>query len=34
VTGPDGRKPFGKTGRRLVDNIKMDFPEIGCGGVD
>jgi hypothetical protein len=26
--------PLGRTGRRLEDNIKMDFEELGCGSVD
>ena len=34
VKKPDGKRPLGKTRRRWVDNIKMDLPEIGCGGMD
>jgi hypothetical protein len=30
----DGKRPPGKTKRRWVDNVKMDLPEMGCGGVD
>jgi hypothetical protein len=30
VGKPEGRKPR----RRLEDNIKMDFQEVGCGGID
>jgi hypothetical protein len=26
---PEGKKPLGRTIRRSVDNIKMDFREIG-----
>jgi hypothetical protein len=29
VGKPDGKRPLGKPRRRLVDNIKMDFREIG-----
>jgi hypothetical protein len=25
---------LGRTSRRLEDNIKMDFQEVGCGGFD
>jgi hypothetical protein len=31
---PEGKKPFGRHGRRWEDNIKMDLREIGFGGVD
>jgi hypothetical protein len=31
---PEGRRPLGRPRRRWVDNIKMDFSEIGWGGVD
>jgi hypothetical protein len=26
--------PLGKASLRWVDNVKMDFGEIGCGGMD
>jgi hypothetical protein len=31
---PEGKSPLGKSRRRLVDNIKMDLQEVGCGGMD
>jgi hypothetical protein len=31
---PEGRRPLGRSRRRWVDNIKMDFREIGLGGMD
>jgi len=31
---PEGKKPLGKPRRRREDNIKMDFQEVGYGGVD
>jgi hypothetical protein len=31
---PEGTRPLGRLRRRWVDNIKMDFLEIGWGGVD
>jgi hypothetical protein len=34
VGKPDGKRPLGKSRRRLVGNIKMDLLEIGWGGVD
>ena len=30
----DERRPLGRTRRRWEDNIKMDFQEVGCGGMD
>ena len=30
----EGKRPLGRSRRRWVDNIKMDFQEVGCGGVD
>ena len=27
------RDPLGKPRRRWEDNIKMDFQEVGCGGI-
>ena len=34
VGKPEGRRPLGRPWRRLVDNIKMDFQEVGCGYMD
>jgi len=34
VWKPEGKKPFGRTSRRLDDNIKMVLHEVGYGGVD
>jgi hypothetical protein len=34
VGKPEGKRPLGRTRRRLVDNIKMDLREIGCDGMD
>jgi hypothetical protein len=34
VGKPQGKRPLGRPRRRLVDNIKMHFLEIGWGGVD
>jgi hypothetical protein len=31
---PEGRRPLGIPMRRFEDNIKMDFQEVGCGGMD
>ena len=31
---PKGKIPPGKPRRRWEDNIKMDFQEVGCGGMD
>jgi hypothetical protein len=30
----EGKRPLGRPRRRWVDNIKMDFREIGWDGVD
>jgi hypothetical protein len=30
----EGLRPLGRHRRRWEDNIKMDFPEVGCGGTD
>jgi len=27
-------RPFGRPRRRWDDNIKMDFKDVGCGGMD
>ena len=32
--GPEGKRPLGRPRRTWEDNIKMDFQEVGCGGMD
>jgi len=34
VGKPEGKRPIGRPRRRWEDNIKMDFQEVGCGGVE
>ena len=34
VWKPEGRRPLGRPRSRLVDNIRMDLQEVGCGYVD
>ena len=34
VEKPKGRRPLGRLRRRWEDNIKMDFQEVGCGGMN
>jgi hypothetical protein len=34
VGRPEGRRPLGRPGRRLEENIKMDLWEIGFADVD
>jgi len=34
VGKPDGRRPLGRPRRRWVDNIRMDFQEVGFGYMD
>ena len=34
VEKPEARRPLGKARRRLVDNIRMDLQEVGCGYMD
>jgi hypothetical protein len=34
VGNPEGKRPLGRRRRRWEDNIKMDFGEIGWGGMD
>jgi len=34
VGKPEGKRPLGRPRRRWEDNIKMDFEEGGCGGMD
>jgi len=31
---PEGRRPMERPRRRWVDNIRMDFQEVGCGYMD
>ena len=30
----EGKTPLGRSRRRWENNIKMDFQEVGCGGMD
>jgi hypothetical protein len=34
VGKPEGKRPLGRPRRRWKDDIKMDFKEVGCGGMD
>ena len=34
VGKPEGKKPPGRPRRRWEDNIKMDFQQVGCAGMD
>jgi hypothetical protein len=34
VGNPEGKGPLGRTRRRWEDGVRMDFREIGLGGVD
>jgi len=34
VGKPEGKRPLGRPRHRWQDNIKMDFQEVGCGGLD
>jgi len=34
VGNPVGKRPLGRPRRRCEGNIKMDFREVGCGGMD
>jgi hypothetical protein len=34
VGEPEGKKPLGRPWHSPLCNIKMDFEERGCGGVD
>ena len=31
---PEGRRQLGRPKRRWMDNIRMDFQEVGCGYMD
>jgi len=34
LTVKGGKEPLGRPRRRWVDNIRMDFQEVGCGYMD
>jgi hypothetical protein len=34
VGKPEGKKPLRRPRRRWKDNIKMDFQEVECAGMD
>jgi hypothetical protein len=34
VWKPEGKSSLGRPRRRWEDNTKMDFQEVGCGGLD
>ena len=34
VGKPEGKRPLGRPRHRWEDNIKMDFQEVECGGID
>jgi len=34
VGKPGEKRPLGRPRRKWEDNIKMDFQEAGCGGMD
>jgi hypothetical protein len=34
VGKPEGKRPLGRPRRKGLDNIIMDFREIGCDSVD
>jgi len=34
VGKPEGKRPLGRPRLRWVDNIRMDFQEVGCGYMD
>ena len=34
VGEPEGMRPLGRSRHRLVDNIRMDLQEVGCGYMD
>jgi len=34
VEKPEGKRRLGRHRHRWEDNIKMDFQEVGCGGMD
>ena len=34
VGKPEGKRPLGRPRPRLVNNIRMDLQEVGCGYMD
>jgi len=34
VGKPEAKRPLGRPKHRWEDNIKIDFQEVGCGGMD
>jgi hypothetical protein len=34
VGKPEGKRPLGRPRRRWVDNVRMDFGDVGWGDVD
>jgi hypothetical protein len=34
VGKPEGKRPMVRPKQRWDDNIKMDYQEVGCGGMD
>jgi len=34
VRKPEGKRPLGRSRSRWEDNIKVDFQEVRCGGID
>jgi len=34
VGKPEGQRPLGRPRHRWEDNIKMDFQEVGCEGMN
>jgi hypothetical protein len=34
VGKPEGKRPLGGSRYRWEDNIKKEFQEVGCGGMD
>jgi hypothetical protein len=34
VGKPEGKRRLGRSRHRWEDNIRMDFQEVGCGGMD
>jgi hypothetical protein len=31
---PESKRPFGRPRRKCENNMKTDFQEVGCGGMD
>jgi len=34
VRTPEGKRQLGRPRHRYLVDIKMDLPEVGCGGMD